>query len=85
MEELKLWKDDPWLEPWKKQLWERYSSAVLRRLQITGYGNTLESRVNGYLWYGCHGDGDGGFFFREWAPNATAVYLLAEVNGWKRV
>ena len=84
MEELKLWKDDPWLEPWKKQLWERYSSAVLRRLQIAGYGNTLESRVNGYLWYGCHGDGDGGFFFREWAPNATAVYLLAEVNGWKR-
>ena len=84
MENLKLWKNDPWLEPWKKQLWERYSAAVLRRLQVAGYGNTLESRVNGYLWYGCHGDGAGGYFFREWAPNATAVYLLAEVNGWKK-
>jgi len=84
MDELELWKNDPWLEPWKKQIWERYSYSVLRKLQIAGYGNTLESQVNGYLWYGCHSNGKGGYVFREWAPNATALYLIGQFNGWKK-
>lgn len=82
MKELKLWQEDSWLEPWKKQIWERYSRSVIKRLEIAGYGKTLSGSVNSHLFYGVFKQPCGSFIFREWAPNATAVYLICDATNW---
>lgn len=82
MEELKLLKDDPWLIPYKKQILRRYQKYVIRRQDIAGYGKPLSDAVNSYLYYGVHKVGKS-WFFREWAPGATAIYLIGTFNDWK--
>jgi 1,4-alpha-glucan branching enzyme len=82
MEELKLLKDDPWLIPYKKQILRRYQKYVIRRQDIAGYGKPLNDAVNSYLYYGVHKVGKS-WFFREWAPGATAIYLIGTFNDWK--
>ena len=44
---------------------------------------TLSETASGYLYFGLHKTKDG-WVFREWAPNATAVYLIGTFNGWKK-
>ncbi len=83
MIELKLWQDDPYLEPYKKEIWNRHERAEIKRLEITGYNKSISSSVNGHLYYGVHKTGDY-TIFREWAPNATALYLLCDLNDWKK-
>ncbi len=82
MEELKLWIDDPWLEPWKRVILERYRAALLRYHDLAGPGGTLYESVNSHLFYGFHREGDD-VVFREWAPNAEAIWLIGDMNGWK--
>lgn len=84
MKELKIWKDDPWLEPWKKDIWRLHEKCVIRRDEIAGYGKPLSDAVNGHLFYGAFVLPGEGVVFREWAPNATDLYLLCDANGWKR-
>ncbi len=35
-----------------------------------------------YEFMGCHAQDGGGFTFRVWAPNACAVFLVGDFNGW---
>lgn len=84
MEELKLWLDDSWLEPWKKQIWSRYSQATIKKLEIAGYGKTLSEAVNAHLFYGAFKQAGNSFVFREWAPNATEMYLICDATLWKK-
>ncbi len=84
MEELKLWQNDPWLEPWKKSIREVFAKTTIKQLEIAGYGKTLSSAVNSHLFYGVSCDNSGNLIFREWAPNSTELYLIGEVNSWKK-
>ena len=43
----------------------------------------LSDKCNSYLYYGLHRTNEG-WVFREWAPNATAIYLLGEFNDWRK-
>lgn len=43
----------------------------------------LADSCNSYLYYGLHRTADG-WVFREWAPNATAIYFLGEFNDWRK-
>ena len=36
------------------------------------------------MYYGLHRCNDGSWIFREWAPNATKIYLVGDFNNWKR-
>ena len=83
MEELKLWKDDPWLEPWKRDIWNRHQSAAIRMAEMAGGGERLADSANNHLFYCTHIEGDERVF-REWAPNATAIYLLCDKNKWSK-
>lgn len=38
--------------------------------------------ANGYQYYGLHHESDG-WIFREWAPNATDIYLVGDFNNWQ--
>jgi len=44
-------------------------------------GGTLLDFANAHEFFGIHRT-DGGWVYREWAPNAHALYLTGEFNGW---
>lgn len=74
---------DPYLSPYRGQIEKRYRELVIRKQELAGYGRRLADAVNNHMFYGVHRDGKD-VVFREWAPNATAVYLIGEMNGWQR-
>ena len=46
-------------------------------------GLTLKDFANAHDYYGIH-HVDGGWVYREWAPNAYQLYLEGEFNGWNQ-
>ena len=51
--------------------------------RILGEGQTLNDFANAHNYYGFH-HVDGGWYYREWAPSAYALYLEGEFNGWNQ-
>ncbi len=80
--QLKIIKDDPLLEPFSSEIEARFSYAEKREQELT-QGGSLSQFANGYLYYGLHRVGEK-WIFREWAPNATAIYIISEANGWQK-
>lgn len=79
-----LVKNDMWLEPYEDAIRGRHDHAQWMIDRLTGNGKqTLSEFATGYLWYGLHKNARGGWVLREWAPNATAIYLIGEFNDWK--
>ncbi|MDD3907725.1 MAG: alpha-amylase family glycosyl hydrolase, partial [Bacteroidales bacterium] len=79
---LKIIQDDPWLKPYADAITGRYQYAVEREKILTG-GKSLSEFADGYLYFGLHKTSEG-WTFREWAPNATAVYLIGDFNRWEK-
>lgn len=50
--------------------------------EITGAHESLLEAVNNHLYYGVHKTKEG-WVCREWAPNATDMYLIGDCNGWE--
>ncbi|MBO7498293.1 MAG: 1,4-alpha-glucan-branching enzyme, partial [Bacteroidaceae bacterium] len=81
---LNLIKNDPWLKPYEAAIEGRYDYYCQRLQTLTEKGQrTLTEFANGHLWYGLHRTDDG-WVFREWAPNATAIWLVGDFNDWQR-
>ena len=78
----KIYETDPWLEPYAKALEARHSRILEVKQALTG-GKSLSEFSNNHLYYGLHPDGDG-WVLREWAPNASRIYLTGQFNNWKR-
>ncbi len=79
-----LVKNDPWLEPYEAAIRGRHDHAEWMINELTNGGKkTLSDFASGYLYFGLHRDAKGGWVFREWAPNATEIYLIGDFNGWK--
>jgi 1,4-alpha-glucan branching enzyme len=72
---------DPWLDPFIPVIDDRYRKCVTKQRELTGDGNLCEFAL-GHHYYGLH-RGNDNWFFREWAPNATSVYLTGTFTGWK--
>lgn len=80
---LKLIKDDPWLKDFEPAIVGRHQHALDKLNQLTNNGKTtLSDFASGYLYFGLHKT-DKGWVFREWAPNATAIYLIGDFNNWQ--
>ena len=79
-----IFDNDAYLEPFKKQITNRYMRLVIRRNELAGYGKKLKDAINNHLYYGVHKEGEC-WAFREYAPNATAIYVVGDFNGWKRL
>ena len=75
--------DDPWLEPYSDAINGRHQDAVNKIAELTGGTGNLVEFANAYNYYGLHHTADGGWVFREWAPNATEVYLIGQFNDWR--
>ncbi|MCM1034247.1 MAG: alpha-amylase family glycosyl hydrolase [Paludibacter sp.] len=82
MKTLKLLKSDSYLLPYKNAIIGRYNYALQIERQLT-QGGLLADFANGYLYFGLHKT-DTEWVFREWAPNATAIYMIGDFNGWQR-
>lgn len=78
-----IYDSDPYLAPYRERIDRRYRSIVFQKQEVAGYGRRLCDAVNNHLYYGVHLENDS-VVFREWAPNATAVYLIGEMNGWRK-
>ncbi len=50
--------------------------------RLLPHGNTLNDFANAHNYYGIH-HVDGGWVYREWAPNAHQLYLTGDFNDWQ--
>jgi len=73
---------DPWLEPYKEAIDERHNRIIADKTKLAGEGRLTDS-VNNHLYYPLHRENDG-WVMREWAPNASRIYLIGDFNNWKR-
>ena len=84
MESLNLIKNDPWLAPYESAIEGRYQYVIDKEKSLTNNGKqTLSEMASGYLYFGLHKTAKG-WIFREWAPNATAIYLIGTFNDWQK-
>lgn len=73
---------DPWLEPYRGKLEQRQKYIDRKEADILN-GQTLGQFALGHLYYGLHSLKNGGWIFREWAPNATKIFLICEATKWQ--
>ena len=78
---LKIIENDPWLTPYTGAIEGRHDHALWRENQLTGGKVSLKDFASGYLYYGLQRT-KSGWVFREWAPNATDIYLIGDFSGW---
>ena len=78
-----LYDTDPYLMPFKAAVDARHERILAALKRYAGDG-PLRDAVNNHLFYGLHRTPTGDWVFREWAPNATKLYLIGEFNNWKR-
>lgn len=84
MENLKIIQHDPWLEPFKSAIEGRYQYALSKGNELTqDHRLSLSDFASGYLYFGMHKTSDG-WVVREWAPNATDIFLIGDFNQWQR-
>lgn len=79
---LKIVKNDPWLKPYNEAIQGRHDHVLNKMQELTGGKRTLSDFADGHLYFGLHRT-PRQWIFREWAPTATAIYLIGDFNNWK--
>jgi len=83
----KLVDRDPWLAPYRDVIGRRDLYYGHLRYEIDQAGGLLGPISQGHHVFGLNlGEKDGkkGFWYREWAPGASAVNLIGDFNDWDR-
>lgn len=75
---------DPLLAPYEADIKRRISKIIATENRLTGQKMPLADFASGHEFFGLHFDGFE-WVFREWAPNADAVYLLCDRTGWREM
>lgn len=76
-------KNDPYLEPYEDAICGRHDNVLRKLAQFTNGGKkSITDFAAGYEYYGLHMLSRE-WVFREWAPNATAIYLVGDFSDWK--
>jgi len=76
--------DDPWLAPYAQAIRARAAAAAARADELAPAGGSLVDFADAHADYGLHKLPRGGWRFREWAPGATAIWLVGDFSGWER-
>jgi len=74
---------DPWLAPYADRLRERAGRYQAARDAIETHGGLLGPISEGHRLFGFN-RGDGGIWYREWAPGAQGLFLTGDFNSWDR-
>jgi len=80
---LPIIENDEYLKPFKVFLEgaNSYYQSVLNT--IKGNFKSIGDAINGHLYFGLHHTKDF-WVFREWAPNATSIFLIGDFNQWRK-
>ena len=83
-EQLKITQNDPYLAPFEPAIVGRHNYAISREKELLGSTNkTLSDFASGYMFFGLF-KVKRSWVLREWAPNATAIYLIGDFNNWQK-
>ena len=74
---------DSYLEPYADHIRRRIQLTNDTEHRLTNGKATLADFASGHEYFGMHHTEDG-TVFREWAPNATAIYLKGDFNNWEK-
>ena len=83
MKELPILQIDPLLRPYQGDLALRMENYRTRLAALLPDGQDLAAFADGAAYFGFHRQADG-WWYREWAPGADAMYLTGDFNGWDR-
>ncbi|MCL1921305.1 MAG: alpha-amylase family glycosyl hydrolase [Kiritimatiellaeota bacterium] len=75
--------DDPYLEPYRETIQRRAANVAQLAARLAQGPGSLAEFACAHEYYGLHKKA-GGWVFREWAPNATAVWLVGDFSGWMK-
>lgn len=78
----KIVQDDPWLKPYTSIIEARRKAIYKLKDKLTVNSGSLKDFATGYLFYGLHKT-DKEWILREWAPNATDIFVVGDFNNWK--
>jgi len=85
MAKLKLIKDDPWLEASEQDVVERFKRFKDKYNVISNDFGGLLKIADGYKYFGINYDIERkGWIYREWAPQAKALFLTGDFNNWEK-
>ncbi|MDD6200685.1 MAG: alpha-amylase family glycosyl hydrolase, partial [Firmicutes bacterium] len=80
---LKITEIDPKLQPYEGDLRLRMENYEHTKERLLKPGQTLSDIANAHLFFGIHRT-ENGWYYREWAPGAEAMYFTGDFNGWNR-
>ena len=78
-----IYDHDEWLKPYKSVI-DRRQKMILDLKERMSVDGSLSKGMNNHVYYGLHKTAQGEWIFREWAPNATKIYLIGDFNNWRR-
>src|SRR4030066_2265529 len=78
----RLLKSDSYLMPFSDQIRRRLENIEETQHRLTQGKKSLAEFASGHEYFGLHFQ-RGEWVFREWAPNATAIYLIGDMNKWQ--
>jgi len=81
MKEPGIVKLDSYLAPFTQVILERMKRVQEKKNELSPKSK-LSSFATGHLYFGIHCI-NGNWVFREWAPNATDIFLIGDFNNWK--
>ena len=74
---------NPQLYPFAGDIDLRMSRYNETKHRLLADGRTLNEFANAHEYFGIH-HVDGGWVYREWAPNAYQLYLMGDFNNWDK-
>ncbi|MCD4735240.1 MAG: 1,4-alpha-glucan-branching enzyme, partial [Bacteroidales bacterium] len=80
----KLLEQDPWLEASSDEIVDRYNRFREKAGFIDSNFGSVTRFADGYKYFGTNYDSKRkGWYYREWAPQAHALYLTGDFNNWR--
>jgi 1,4-alpha-glucan branching enzyme len=73
---------DPSLRPYRASIRQRLQAVERRVVQLLKGQTSLSAFANGHNYFGLHFQRNA-WVLREWAPHATALYLIGDCNNWR--
>ena len=82
--QLAILRSDPRLEPYAAAISGRHNDAARKMCELTAdTGGSLSEFANAYKYFGLTHGPRGTWVFREFAPNATEIFLIGTFNNWR--
>ncbi|XP_030648584.1 1,4-alpha-glucan-branching enzyme [Chanos chanos] len=76
---------DPYLRPYEGDVRRRYRLFEERLAQLEEAEGDFDQFTRSYQSFGVHRKSNNGLLFKEWAPEAQALYLTGDFNSWDKL